>query len=160
MLDYSVAMLRNPLHENDPKKAYAFLQSRGSLSIEEIADHMVSHGCNYDRADIVAIITKLVGCCKELLLDSYRINLGDLGQLYLSCKCRGAISLKAFTTENITAINVKFAPSKQFENLVAGVSLHKVPSRRAVAAALEAQLEGLTTADWTPESEDEEDEEP
>ena len=156
MLDYSVAMLRNPLHENDPKKAYAFLQSRGTLSIGEIADHMVSHGCNYDRADVVAIITKLVGCCKELLLDSYRISLGDLGQLYLSCKCRGAISLKAFTADNITSINVKFAPSKQFENLAANVSLHKVPSRKAVAAALEAQLDGLTTADWSEDEEEEE----
>ena len=155
MLDYSVAMLGNPLHEDDPKKAYAFLQTRGTLSISEIADHMVSHGCNYDRADIVAIITKLVNCTKELMLDSYRIQLGDLGQLYLSCKSKGAVSLKAFTEDNITEIRVKFSPSKQFENLRSNVSMHKVPSRRAAAAALAAQLEGKTTADWTPETEDE-----
>ena len=77
MLDYSVALLANPAHEGDPKKAYAYLQSRGTLSISEIADHMVKHGCNYDRADIVAIITKLVSCIKELMEDSYRISLGD-----------------------------------------------------------------------------------
>ena len=150
MLDYSVALLANPAHEGDPKKAYAFLQSRGTLSISEIADHMVKHGCNYDRADIVAIVTKLVGCIKELMEDSYRISLGDLGQLYLSCKSIGAASLKAFTEDNIQEINVNFVPSKQFENLRSDVSMHKVPSRAAQAAALEAQLEGLTTADWTP----------
>lgn len=149
MLDYSVAMLGNPLHEDDPKKAYAFLQTRGTLSIDEIADHMVKHGCTYDRADIVAIITKLVNCSKELLLDSYRISLGDLGQLFLSCKSTGADTLKEFTTSNITSIKVNFAPSKQFENMVASVLLHKVPSRKAVAAALEAQLNGLTVADWS-----------
>jgi len=158
MLDYSVAMLRNPLHEDDPKKAYAFLQTRGTLTIDEIADHMVKHGCSYDRADIVAILTKLVGCSKELLLDSYRLSLGDLGQLYLSCKSRGAIGLKEFSIDNITSINVNFAPSKQFENMISNVSMHKVPSRKAVAAALEAQLNGLTVADWSDD--EEEDDEP
>ena len=85
MLDYSVAMLRNPLHENDPQKAYAFLQTRATLSIDEIADHMVTHGCQYDRGDIIAILIKLVSCSKELMLDGYRIQFGDLGQFYLSC---------------------------------------------------------------------------
>lgn len=159
MLDYSVALLANPAHEGDPKKAYAYLQSRGTLSISEIADHMVKHGCNYDRADIVAIITKLVSCIKELMEDSYRISLGDLGNLFLSCKSTGATSLKAFTENNIKEINVNFSPSKQFENLRSEVSLHKVPSRAAAQAALEAQLEGLTTADWTPKDDEEEQEE-
>ena len=38
MLDYSVAMLANPAHEGDPKKAYAYLQSRGTLSIDELTE--------------------------------------------------------------------------------------------------------------------------
>lgn len=149
MLDYSVAMLGNPQHEDDPKKAYAFLQTRGTLTIDEIADHLVAHGCNYDRADIIAILTKLVSCSKELLLDGYRINLGDMGLLHLACKSKGAVSLREFTRENIISINVKFKPSKQFENLLGGVSLHKVPSKKIVAAALEAQLNGETSADWS-----------
>ena len=161
MLDYSVALLANPVHEGDPKKAYAFLQSRGTLAIDEIADHMVAHGCNYDRGDIIAILIKLVGCSKELMLDGYRIRLGDLGLLFLSCKSTGAVSLKDFTRANIQSINVNFTPSKQFEGLLNSASLHKVPSRRAAQAALEAQLEGLTTADWTPtDDEGEEEEEP
>ena len=159
MLDYSVAMLANPAHEGDPKKAYAYLQSRGTLSIDELADHMVNHGCNYDRGDVVAILIKLVSCSKELMLDGYRIQFGDLGQLYLSCKSTGAVSLKAFTRDNITSINVNFSPSKQFEDMVSRTSLHKVPSRKAVAATLEAQLAGLTTADWTPTADDDEEEE-
>ena len=154
MLDYSVAMLGNPQHEEDPKKAFAFLQTRGTLTITEIADHMVKHGCNYDRADIVAIITKLVSCAKELMLDSYRIQLGELGQFFLSCKSKGAVTLKEFTESNIQEIRVNFTPSKHFENLRADACLHKVPSRKVVAAALAAQLEGLTTADWTPKPED------
>ena len=160
MLDYSVAMLGNPQHEEDPKKAYAYLQTRGLLSLDEIAEHMVKHGCAYDKADIVAITTKLVSCAVELLCDSYSISLGDLGRLFLSAKSKGAISLKAFTEDNIKEISVNFSPSKEFENLRSKVSLHKVPSRKAAAAALEAQLNGETVADWTPTDDEEGDDEP
>jgi hypothetical protein len=106
MLDYSVALLVNPAHEGDPKKAYAFLQSRGTLAIDEIADHMVAHGCSYDRGDIIAILVKLVSCSKELMLDGYRIQLGDLGRFYLTCQSTGASSLEKFTAANIRSINV------------------------------------------------------
>ena len=153
MLDYSVAMLGNPLHEDDPKKAYAFLQTRGTLEIGEIADHMVAHGCNYDRGDIVAIVTKLCGCVRELLLDGYRVSLGDLGRMFLSCKSEGADTLKEFTVSNIKSISVRLVPSDIFEGMLSGVTLHKVPSKRAVAATLAAQLEGQTSADWSDDEE-------
>ena len=87
MIDYAVAMLKNPAHPDEPQKAYAFLQSRATLTIEEIADHMVSHGCNYDRGDIIAILIKLVSCSKELMLDGYRIELSTTScSTYLSTR--------------------------------------------------------------------------
>ncbi len=154
MIDYAVAMLKNPAHPEEPQKAYAFLQSRATLTIEEIADHMVSHGCNYDRGDIIAILIKLVSCSKELMLDGYRIELGDLGKLFLSCQSEGAPSKEKFTRANIKCINVNFSSSKQFDDLLQHVSLHKAPTRKAVAAALEAELQGLTTANWSADPED------
>ncbi len=150
MIDYGVTLMRNPAHDDEPKRAYAFLQSRGTLNINEIADHMVSHGCQYDRGDISAIITKLVSCTKELLLDGYRISLGDLGRFYLTCSSLGAASLSEFSRANIQSIKVNFGASKQFADIVQRASLHKVPTRRAANATLEAQTEGKTTADWTP----------
>ena len=149
MIDYAVAMLKNPAHPDEPKKAYAFLQSRSTLTIDELADHMVSHGCNYDRGDIIAILVKLVGCSKELMLDGYRIQLGDLGKLYLTCKSDGVAEKEKFTRANIKSIDVNFLSSKQFLDMIQKVSLHKVPTRKAVAAALEAELAGHTSADWS-----------
>lgn len=152
MLDYAVALMRNPMHVGDPAKAYAFLQSRAVLSIDEIAEHMVTHGCPYDRGDIIAVITKLVGCTKELMLDGYRIQLGDLGRLSLSCRSTGAVSIEAFSRSNIREVRVNFKPSTQFSGLVNTASMHRVPTRKAVAAALAAETAGLTTADWSAEA--------
>ena len=156
MIDYAVALMANPMKPEEAKKAYAFLQTRGTLTIDEIADHMVSHGCNYDRGDIIAIIVKLVSCSKELMLDGYRIQLGDLGRFYLTAQSEGAESKELFTRANIKAVNVNFAASKLYNDLVQKVSLHKVPTRKAVAATLEAEMAGQTTADWTPKDEEEE----
>lgn len=147
-------MMANPINPQDPQKAYAFLQSRATLTIDEIADHMVSHGCNYDRGDVIAILVKLVNCSKELMLDGYRIELGDLGKLYLSCQSYGASSKENFTRANIKAIDVNFSASKQFVDLAQKVSLHKVPTRKAVAAALAAEMAGQTTADWSADEGD------
>ncbi len=154
MIDYAVTMMSNPMRPEDPRKAYAFLQSRATLSIDEIADHMVNHGCNYDRGDVIAILVKLVSCAKELMLDGYRIELGDLGKLYLTCQSEGAVDKEKFTRANIKAINVNFTSSKQFTDLIQKVSLHKVPTLKAVAAALEAELAGQTSADWSADSGD------
>ena len=159
MIDYAVTLMQNPMRPQDAKKAYAFLQSRGTLSIDELADHMVSHGCNYDRGDIIAIIVKLVSCSKELMLDGYRIQLGELGKLYLTCQSEGAVSKEKFTRANIKTINVNFLSSKQFNDMVQKVSLHKVPTRKAVAATLEAELAGQTTADWSIDDENDENDE-
>ena len=147
-------MLKNPAHPEEPKKAFAFLQSRSTLTIDEIADHMVSHGCNYDRGDIIAILVKLVSCAKELMLDGYRIQLGDLGKLYLTCKSEGVQEKEKFTRANIKSIDVNFLSSKQFADMIQKVSLHKVPTRKAVAAAFEAELAGNTTADWSASEEE------
>lgn len=149
MIDYAVVLMSNPMRPEDARKAYAFLQSRGTLTIEDIADHMVSHGCNYDRGDIVAILVKLVSCSKELMLDGYRLQLGDLGNLYLTVRSEGAESKEKFTRANIKAVNVNFSASKQYDDLIQHVSLHKVPTRKAVAAALAAELAGQTSADWS-----------
>ncbi len=158
MIDYAVTLMGNPMDENEPKKAYAFLQSRATLTIDEIADHMVQHGCQYDRGDIIAIIIKLVGCAKELMLDGYRLQLGELGRFYLTCQSTGASSLEKFTAANIRSINVNFKSSKHFGDMLQKVSLHRAPTRKAAAATLAAQIEGKTQADWT--NSDEEGQEP
>lgn len=51
---------------------------------------------------------------------------------------------------------MRFKPSKQWENIVNQVSMHKVPSRHIVEAAIDAQLDGQTSVDWSVQEEEEE----
>ena len=151
-LDYSIASMRNPAHPEEPSKWYAFLQYRGTLDIKEIASHIASHGCVYDKADIAAIITKLVDCTKELMLEGYRLQLGDLGKLFLTCSSAGTPTAEAFTSDSIRALNVNFQASDEFEDILRKAVFNNVASRRGQEAVKAAEKAGETTVNLSKES--------
>ena len=67
----------------------------------------------------------------------------------ISFSCEGADTAKEFSADNIQGVNLVFAPGHAFDNLKSKASFVPVATRKAQAAALKAQKEGLTTADWT-----------
>ena len=72
-IQYSVTMLPNPLHENDPKKAYGNIQLTGVVDIDELAEHISEHNSVYSQGTIVGILTELSVCMRELILQGYKI---------------------------------------------------------------------------------------
>ena len=80
-INYSIAMLGNPIDEDAPKKAYAKSQYTNILTLDKFAGHIASHGSKYNRADIYAVLMQTVDCMREMLLEGKRIEMGDLGNL-------------------------------------------------------------------------------
>lgn len=150
-LDYSIAAMHNPARPDEPSKWYAFLQYRGTLDIKEIASHIASHGCVYDKADIAAIISKLVDCTKELMLEGYRLQLGDFGKMFLTCSSSGTPTAEAFTSDNIRTLNVNFQASDEFEDILRKAVFNNVASRRGQEAVKAAEKAGETTVDLARE---------
>ena len=90
MINCSIVMRPNPLKKEEPKKAYACVQTSKKMNINQFAEHISSHGCVYSRADIAAILTMAVDCMRENLLDGVLIKLGDLGDFAPALKSIGA----------------------------------------------------------------------
>ena len=98
----------------------------------------------------------MVTCAREALLEGNYVELGSLGKLKLTISSKGAVSLEEFTEDNIQALNVVFEPGKGLQwDIKKDVDFEFTISRKAQAAAKAAAKEGKTTADWTPESDDE-----
>lgn len=130
------------------KKAYPKAQAKKTIGINEFASHIASHGNVYSRADLVSIITMEVDCIRELLLEGYRINLGELGDFYLSVTSKGAESIEKYNSANdIEGIKVRWSPGKQFKNLLEDASFEIVPTRAATALLLKNIREGKTNVD-------------
>lgn len=83
-INYSIAMLGNPIDEDAPKKAYAKSQYTNILTLDKFAGHIASHGSKYNRADIYAVLMQTVDCMREMLLEGKRIEMGDLGVFSIS----------------------------------------------------------------------------
>ena len=154
-INYSVAMRQNPQHENDPRKAYASLQYAGTVQLEQLAQHILSHGSPYTRDMIVGVATALVDCTREYVTRGFKVDLGDLGTFRITIAQMGANSREEFTSENINDAWVEYTPSGYFVDLSTEIQWNKVSSRKVQAAALKAENEGKTAADWSTTAEDE-----
>ena len=150
-IQYSVAMLANPMNAEEGKKAYAKLQLTGVVSITELAEHITDHNSVYSKGTIVGILTELSVCMRELILQGYKIDLGDIGTFAPSISSTGIEKKEDFSAQNITLMAVNFQAGKAFEQLRRDAEFEKTITRKAQAAALKAETEGATTADWTPE---------
>ena len=133
----------------EKQNAYAIAQYADVMTIEKFAKHISTHGCVYSRADISAILYMAVDCMREQLLEGKKIRLGDLGDFSVSLTSKGAETAKAFTTQNITGVNVVWDCGQEFKNLLADAEFNLVASRSAQAAVLKAVKAGNTTVDLT-----------
>jgi len=156
-IQYSVAMLANPQKPEEAKKAYANLQLTGIVNINELAEHITDHNSVFSKGTVVGVLTELSECMRELILQGYKIQLGDIGSFAPSISSQGAKTRDEFSASNIKEFDVNFNIGKAFDNLRRDAEFEKTTTRKAQAAALKAENEGKTNADWTPEV-DEEDE--
>ena len=158
-IQYSVSMYANPMHEGDPKKAYASIQLTGRYSTKDLCKHISDHNGLYPRSVVEGVLIQLGSCIRELVLQGYSVVLGEVGTITPTISSTGALSLDKFTSENITRMGVNFTPGEVFNNLRDEAVFEQTTTRAAQAAALEAAKKGLTTADWTPTSDEGEGEE-
>ena len=118
-------------------KAYGTSQSNETLNLEKFAEHITSHGCAYDRADVAAILTKSVDCLREMMLAGKRVKLGDLGTFHVELETEGAVTTDDFSANNIKVVNVRWTPGKRFKNLRNDAEFKLVPCLAAQAEQIQ-----------------------
>ena len=154
-IQYSTAMMANPQKPAEAKKAYANIQLTGIVNINELARHIADHNTVFSRGTIVGVLTELSVCMRELILQGYKVQLGDIGTFEPTISSTGAKTKDEFTASNIKSLTVNFRDGVAFENMRRDAEFELTSTRKAQAAALKAEKEGKTAADWTPEPEEE-----
>ena len=156
-LNYSIAMLPNPMEKNDPHKAYAKAQINGEMSLKELSKE-VSNKCTVHSADVSAVLIATVETMLADLRDGKQADFGELGKFRLQITSKGAITAEDFTADNITGVTIQFVPGDDLKGIFKGMEFNLVPSRYAQAALLRAQKKGETTVDLSKPGENEEEE--
>ena len=108
-LIYRTKVIKNSKNSDLDGKVYAKAVTTETLSFQDFINHVISHGSMYDRGTVHGVLIQMVDCMKELMLDSKKIWLGDLGVFYLSLKNKSAADLDSFNiNDNVVGVRVKF----------------------------------------------------
>lgn len=175
-IKYSVSL--HPATSLSDDKAFysAALQSNGTFSLKEFAQHISDHNCPYDRGDVQAILIKAISCIHELCIQGYRVNLDDLGTFYPAITAQTVVyedeyAELGFDGTNVTDMDIKLMPGDGLKDIRDEVSLEQTLTRSELAAAIQekkaeavslSQLSGddleSTTSDTITNATDDEDE--
>lgn len=145
MINYSVSLQANPANESAAPKAYAKPQMSELMTFNKFVRHIANHNGVYSRGTVKGVISDMCECLVEMLLEGKKVQLGDLGDFWISLSSEGAESMEAFTAQNIKAVNILFTPGADFENLASQATFNPVSTRAAQAATLKAEKAGEST---------------
>ena len=147
MIDYSVYMQPNPLDETAAPKAYAKAQMRENMSFTKFVNHIASHNGVFSRGTVKGVLSDACSCLVEQLLEGKKVQLGELGNFWISLASNGAETMETFSASNIKEVKIVFTPGEDFENLRGKADFNLVASRVAQAATLKTEKTGGTTVD-------------
>ena len=146
MLNYSIAMLKNPVKPNDVAKAYAKSQIAGELTLKELGQR-VAKQTTVSRADVSAVLISTVENMIDGLREGLQVDFGDFGKFRLQVTSRGAETAEKFTAGHITGVNIQFVPGEDLKEIFSSLEFTPVPTRAATRAVLKAQKAGKTMVD-------------
>ena len=155
MLDYSVSARNNPIEKNEPAKYYASAQTNSVMNLNQFAKHIATHGSVYRRADIAAVLTMAVDCLREMLLNGTKVQLGDLGNFYVTFSSEGALTANEFNPDiHIKKVNVNWERGIDFLNLKEDATFNQVAIRSVQKKVLKAVKNGESTVTIVEDEED------
>ena len=126
-----------------PRKA----QMRENMSFSDFVSHIAGHNGVFSRGTVKGVLSDAVYCLVEQLLEGKKVQLGELGNFWVSLTSIGADSMENFSASNIKEVNIVFTPGEDFENLRSRATFNLVASRVAQAATLKTEKQGGTIVD-------------
>jgi predicted histone-like DNA-binding protein len=91
------------------QKTYGKIIYRKTLSLDDMAEHIMKHGSVYTEDVVIGVITKLKTCMQEMLADGHKVKLDGIGTLYPTLTSEGVENAKDYSpSENITRVGIAF----------------------------------------------------
>ena len=126
-------------------KTYARAAILGTLNTEDIAEHMMHHGCLYGVDVIKGVLEKFYDCALEHLFTNYRIKMDGLGTLCMGLTSEGADSAGEFTPEKIVKARIYLLPDATMDQQLSGKKLRDRMSFTNVAGSSFVNFDGEGT---------------
>ena len=127
------------------QKTYGKIIYRGTLNLNDMAEHIMKHGSVYTEDVVIGVITKLKSCIQEMLADGYKVKLDGIGTLYPVLTSEGVADAKDYSAqENVTRLGISFLADQSKKSVY-----------KASAMRQDAKLSASLYEELTGENEDE-----
>ena len=119
MIQYVLKKNINEKMPNAYGKFFAYPVITQTYDIDKLVDHMASHNTPFSRGAIKGMITDMVACIRELVLQGIAVKIADLAILSIGIKNKaGAASEKEFTiAKNIEGLKIRARGTGDFSCL-------------------------------------------
>lgn len=109
MIQYVLKKNINEKMPNAYGKYFAYPVITETYDIDKLVDHMASHNTPFSRGAIKGMITDMVACIRELVLQGIAVKIADLAILSIGIKNKaGAATEKEFTiAKNIEGLKIR-----------------------------------------------------
>ena len=123
-------------------KWYGRIVHTETLTLDDLCDHIASHGTIF-TADVVAgTVKKFVQCIQELLLEGKKVKLDGIGTFYLSAKTEGADNEEEFTMGNVKGVRLRFNPDQSSKSRYTTAALSRVAKLSSVLPGAHTEEDG------------------
>ena len=138
-------------------KTYALAQSRGRMNVDDLAKHMSQHNTPLSRGTIKAVLEDFIDCTRELILDGWIVDLGNMGTFNVTLKSTGVCESKVdedtgekpvFTTSSIKEVNCLYTPGPAFDNMIADAHFTEVETRENQRKQLEDKKDKIAAGTY------------
>ena len=106
-------------------KWYLRVKHSETVDLDGLAEHMAQHNTPYSKGAIKGILEDMVKCIQELLLDSKKVKLPNLGIFAIGIKSYGSATAAEATVEKVhdTTFNFQGTGDMSEPNLLKKVHL-------------------------------------
>ena len=117
ILKYKMVARVNPLNKLEEPKWYAKAAQDRTVDFEQLVTHMSEHNSPYSRGVIHGVLTDMLDCVKELVLDGKSVRLGDLGLFSVGLKSKGALNREMWSVaSHLKGVTLNVRNTKTWSN--------------------------------------------
>ena len=113
-------MLHYKVYQNNSKntklkgKWFARAAVIDTITLEQLSEHMANHNTPYSKGAIYGVLTDMVGCIRELVLEGNAVKIPNLAIFSLGLTTKGADERDKFTPDNVKSVHLRARPAGDF----------------------------------------------
>ena len=113
-------MLHYKVYQNNSKntklkgKWFARAAVIDTINLEQLSEHMANHNTPYSKGAIYGVLTDMVGCIRELVLEGNAVKIPNLAIFSLGLTTKGADDRDKFGAENVKSVHLRARSTGDF----------------------------------------------